>query len=225
MKIVVAVRCYNEEKNIPRFIKGYSFADNIVVSDGGSTDNSVDMLRQFPNVHLVHFNQGETVNGQFWNTDAPHMNFVLDEAKKLDPDWLIFDDMDDIPNFHLRKDARVLLERCNQSQVNAFRLYMWGDDMFFPHMNREFHKDYTSLWGWKPKEIDIHADPGIRHGTIVGTTDNHCTIDVPYCLLHKSWNPETIEAKIARYNALGLPMNHPLEFAGPPTKLPGWAVE
>lgn len=225
MNIVVAVRCYNEEKNIPRFMKGYDFADTIVVSDGGSTDNSVEILREFPKVHLIHFNQGETVNGQFWNTDAPHMNFVLDEAKKLDPDWLVFDDMDDIPNFHLRKDARALLEQCDKPQVNAFRLYMWGNEMYFPHMNRNFNKDYTSLWAWKPREIDIHADPAERHGTIVGATSNHCDFDVPYCLLHKSWSPETIEAKIARYNALGLEHHHPLDFAGPPTKLPEWARE
>ena len=45
MKIVVAARCYNNEKHIERFLHGYSFADRIVVSDGGSTDNSIQLLK------------------------------------------------------------------------------------------------------------------------------------------------------------------------------------
>lgn len=42
MKIVVAVRCYNELNNIERFVRAYSFADKIIISDGGSTDGSLD---------------------------------------------------------------------------------------------------------------------------------------------------------------------------------------
>lgn len=225
MNIVVAVRCYNEAKNIERFMRGYDFADQIVVSDGGSTDNSVELLKQYPKVKLLHFEGGETVGGHFWNTDAPHMNFVIDAAKELDPTWLIFDDMDDVPNAHLRLNARVLLEQSPKPQVNAFRLYMWGDDRFFPHMNRDFQAGYQSLWAWKPSEIYIHADTAIRHGTIRGTMSDPYQLDVPYCLLHKSWHPDTIQKKIDRYNAIGLPMNDPREFAGPIQNLPPWAVE
>lgn len=232
MKIVVAVRCYNEEKNIERFLRGYSFADQIVISDGGSTDGSVSLIesrkkydRKLPPIELLHFTQRETVGGYTWNPDAPHMNFVLDAAKALKPDWLIFDDMDDIPNRLLRKNARDILEACDKPQVNAFRLYMWGDDQFFPQMNLNFHPDYRSLWAWKPKEINISADMGQKHGTIIGTTANNYAIELPMCLLHKSWHPATIDQKINRYNTLGLPMTHPLQFAGKPEPLPDFARE
>lgn len=227
MKIVVAVRCYNEEKNIERFLLGYHFADTIVVSDGGSTDGSLELLKRHPRVKLVHFSQQETVNGQTWNPDAPHINFVLDEAKRLDPDWLILDDMDDIPNWGLSEFARLLFSTAHPRhvQINAFRLYMWGEKEYFPYMNRNFDAAYTSLWAWKPKELDIRADPNVRHGTLLGLHPDPLKLDTPFCLLHKSWSPETVQAKIDRYNALGLPMQHPFEFAGKPEPLPEWAHE
>lgn len=226
MNIVVAVRCYNEAKNIERFMRCYDFADTIVVSDGGSTDDSVSMLEKYPKVKLVHYGNYEIIAGHRWNPDAMHMNFVMDAAKELKPDWLIFDDMDDVPNTALQQMARTLLEKVvDKPQVNAFRLYMWGEDQFFPYMNRDFHPDYRSLWAWKPDEVDIHADIAIRHGTIVGTIDEPYGLDIPYCLLHYSWSPETIQEKVDRYNNLGLPMQHPFEFAGNLQKLPDWAKE
>jgi hypothetical protein len=225
LRIVVAVRCFNEEKNIEGFMRGYDFADEIVVSDGGSTDDSVSILSRYSKVHLLNFDGRETVDGHTWNPDAPHMNFVLDSAKELKPDWLIFDDMDCHPNDTLRDSARSLLERCSQSQVNVFRLYMWGEDKYFPKMNNWFHPDYRSLWTWRPAEIDIHADPIQKHGTMVGLSDNPYGIELPACLLHRSWHPDTIEQKMKHYTAMGLRMEHPLSFAGEPEPLPEWACE
>jgi len=225
LKIIVAVRCLNEESHIDRFLRQYSFADLIVVSDGGSTDGSIKLLKDRENVELIHFEGGETIDGEFWNTDAPHMNFVLDKAKSYNPDWLIFDDMDSSPNKHLRENARQILEDCDKPQVNIFRLYMWGDGEYFPFMNRDFNINYTSLWAWKPSEINIYADRNERHGTILGTTGNRCDILPPAVLLHRSWRPDTIEKKIERYNKLGIKMGHPLQFAGNRVPLPYYARE
>lgn len=224
LNIVVAVRCYNEIRNIERFMRCYDFADSIVVSDGGSTDGSVELLKTYPKVHLYNYENYEVVSGHRWNPDAMHMNFVLDTAKQLDPDWLIFDDMDDVPNHILQQEARELLYRCSYNQVNVYRLYMWGETEYFPFMNRDFHPDYRSLWAWRPKEINIYADESIRHGTLKGVSNDFYPVDTPSCLLHYSWNPETIMQKIEHYNGLGLPMNHPLSFAGEPKPIPDWAV-
>ncbi len=225
MKIVVAVRCYNEEKNIERFLRGYDFADVIVVSDGGSTDKSLELLSNRDKVKLIHFDQRENLNGEIWNPDNPHINFVLDAAKSENPDWLIFDDMDDVPNYLLREQARGIFEACDKPQVNAFRLYMWGDGHYFPHMNRSFDPAYRSLWAWNPKEINIGADLAQHHGTIIGTAANNLGIDTPLCLLHKSWHPDTIDKKVARYNKLNIHMGRPESFAGEPLPLPEWARE
>lgn len=229
MKIVVAVRCRNESPNIERFLRGYDFADQIVISDGGSTDGSFYALslaaRLFPKIKLIRFEEQETVNGETWNLDAPHMNYVINAAKELEPDFLIFDDFDCVPTSALRENARSILENCNKPQVNAFRLYLWGDKRYFPAMNNYFEEDYTSLWGWKPKELDIRADENVRHGTLTGLSDDDLRLSPPNCLLHKSWHPRTIGEKMKRYNAIGLSMNHPRKFAGKPECLPTWATE
>lgn len=225
MKIVVAARCYNNVEYVERFLRGYDFADQIIISDGGSADGSVEALTGRDKVTLLHFDEFTMVGGFRWNPDAPHMNFVLDAAKELDPDWLIFDDFDCVPNKILRPAARIMFENCEKSQVNVFRLYLWGDDEYFPSMNNYFDPNYTSLWAWKPNEINIYADPGAKHGTLLGLSGDPLRLENPACLLHKSWHPATINDKINKYNAVGLPMNHPLNFAGKPEKLPLWAVE
>lgn len=206
-------------------MRGYDFADEIIVSDGGSTDDSVSLLKVCSRVTILHFPEQETVNGETWNPDNTHINFLLDVAKATNPDFIIFDDMDCVPNASLREHAREILESSIHPQVNVFRLYLWGDTKYYPKMNNTFDENFTSLWAWRPSEINIRADETIRHGTLVGLSDTPTKLLHPYCLLHKSWHPNTIDAKIARYNKLGLPMQHPKEFAGELEDLPEYAHE
>jgi hypothetical protein len=225
MQIAVAARCYNNVGFVERFLRCYDFADQLIISDGGSKDGSVEALEEKEKVKLIHFTEKETINGETWNPDNSHMNFVINAAKELEPDWLILDDFDCVPNYFLRENARDFLEYSFAKQVNVFRLYMWGDREYFPYMNRSFDINYTSLWAWKPKEIDIRADERFHHGTLIGLDPEPLRLDVPACLLHKSWNPDTIDAKVRRYNKLGITMEHPLIFAGKPEPLPIWAKE
>ena len=123
MNIVVAARCLNESDNIERFVRGYDFADHIVISDGGSTDDSVSKLSKYRKVHVIPFDEFEMHNGHRWNPDNLHIRHSIDEAMKFDPTWLIMDDMDCVPNRILRLGARDILEQCAvYPQVNAFRL-------------------------------------------------------------------------------------------------------
>lgn len=224
MKIVVAARCYNNAEYVHRFLRGYSFADEIVISDGGSTDGSVELLKG--RVNLIQFSETETLNGHTWNPDAPHMNFVLDAAKSLDPDWLIFDDFDCVPTLDLRQVARDVFRDADNDQINAFRLYLWGEKQYFPLMNNYFDPIYTSLWAWQPKRLDIRANLNLRHGTLTGlATESIKRLETPFSLLHKSWHPNTINDKINKYNAVGIEMSHPTTFAGSPEKIPLWAYE
>lgn len=225
MKIVVCARCYNNEEHIERFLYGYSFADRVIISDGGSTDNSIKFLKQSKKVNLHHFDQLKEKDGIKYNEDNPHMNFVLNKAKELESDWLIFDDIDDVPNFKLRENARDLLENVQAVQVNAFRLYMWGEKEYFPKMNDYFNERYTSLWAWQPSRVHISADLNENHGTLMGLNTSPYRILPPMCLLHFSWNEKSVEEKKRRYEAMGIEFKHPFEMvnAGKPVEVPEWA--
>lgn len=59
MKIVVIVRTYNEEKNLPDFITAYDWADCILVQDDWS-DNP-DYLFDLPKNVRVSFYTGERI--------------------------------------------------------------------------------------------------------------------------------------------------------------------
>jgi len=228
--IIICARCLNEEKNIERFLKAYSFADKIIISDGGSSDSSLDILNSYhgvlqPELDIISFPQHEQIGEWKWNPDNPHINYVIDRAKeycKTSDDWIIMDDIDDVPNKNLQLDARKILESSVFPQVNVFRLYMWGEKEFFPKMNDNFNPLFTSLWAWKPVELNVRADNDFKHGTIIGLMDNPLLVLPPYCLLHYSWSPDTIVSKVQKYNDIGLPMNHPLDFAGIPEPLPEW---
>lgn len=225
MKIVVTTRCRNEERNIPNFLHGYDFADAIVVTDGGSEDNSISLLKENPKVDLRHFDGREYFpNGYWWNPDNPHINFAIDAAKEHNPDWIILDDIDCFPNFHLRENAREIISNCSNVQIDVFRLYMWNTDQFFPHMNRNFSPEYRSFWAWKPDQVNIYADNSIKHGTILGMSKDIFPVELPSCLLHMSWNQDTIAKKIEHYTSVGIAMGHPLEFAGELASIPDWAI-
>lgn len=225
MKIVVTTRCLNGAQYIERFLHGYDFADVITVSEGGSEDDSVSKFKDDPKVEIVPFGEYEMHDGFKWNPDNRHIQHSIDIALAHNPDIVIMDDLDCWPNFKLREDGRRILEECGRPQINVFRLYMWGDTMFFPKMNKNFDDAYRSLWAWYPSRLEIKADMSKRHGTILGIQNDYCGIDPPYCLLHYSWHPDTIEQKIAKYKAIGMPFYHPLQTAGQPEMLPEWARE
>lgn len=228
MKIVVVTRCLNGLEYIDRFARGYDFADLIIVSDGGSTDGSLEAFKKYSKIQTVNFGIQKIINGYIWNPDNLHIQHAIDEGLKHDPDWIILDDLDDVPNYVLRDNARYVLENCEHHHVYAFRLYLWGSREFFPHMNRNFNLDYASMWAWQPKKTKVWTDKSQEHGTLASDSSYIHKLGLPMCLLHASWHPNTIQAKVDRYNSIGLPMNHPLEHPeayGRPEPLPEWGVE
>ncbi|MAF82733.1 MAG: hypothetical protein CL797_01350 [Chromatiales bacterium] len=46
-KLSVCMLCKNEQEKLAKCLASITFADEIVVLDSGSTDNSVDVARQF----------------------------------------------------------------------------------------------------------------------------------------------------------------------------------
>lgn len=130
MNIVVIARTRNEERNISRFCHAYSWADTIIVADGGSTDRTVSLAHRFQNVTIRRYPERvKKLNSDEWrNPHGRHINYMIHEAEKLDADWIIFDDVDCFPTHYLRSNARRWIESTDKQFLFVNRIYAYGKD-------------------------------------------------------------------------------------------------
>ena len=105
IKISACVITKNEEKNMPRWLRCMkNVADEIIVVDTGSTDNTVKLARA-AGAKLYHF--------KWVNDFAAAKNYAIEQATG---DWIIFLDADDVFTDDTQKVFRQELERFNQDE-------------------------------------------------------------------------------------------------------------
>lgn len=236
--IVACVRTLNEEDRIDAFCEAYSWADHILVSDGGSEDSTITRALKYKNVLVKPFLERTEMDNGYWrNNDSAHANFLFEWAYSMKPDWIIYDDCDMLPNFLVRELGKTVLEETDAQVVMLVKLYLWGKTQHFPNMAKpaEPHTVYEpSLWAWRGN-LDlwtINVPPA--YDFRVGDTKvndffreyNTLNLYPPFCAMHYSWDdPQKVSEKVKIYRESGLisGMQHPLEFAGEPVPLPSWA--
>lgn len=223
-KVVVIVKTLNEQRNIASFIAGYSpICDLILVSDGGSTDHTVFIAEQYPNVKVRTFEERVPVgdDGAFMNPEGKHINALIDWACDEGAAWVILDGCDSWPNSHLARDGRRLLAECGLPQVHLHRLMLWGKDAYFPAYNGPG----PALWAWMPEHTWVYCETRTNtlfDSMLLGARPEYAhRLDLPYAILHYSWLTErSTEEKLARYASWGHPIKHPIEAYGQPAPLP-----
>lgn len=230
MKIVACVRTLNEEASILRFIKSYiSWVDAILVADGGSQDKTVEIAESMPLVKVRPFHyyiNGE--NGYFRNPQNKHINFLLDWAAEENADWIIFDDCDCFPNWMLQQSARHIMESTDKKAIMAYRMYIYGEDKWFPRLN----EPGQSIWAWRTgvcRAIETSTDDEEWHMRIpYPPKEVSLFLDWPLALLHRAYpNEKVVGQKLSFYRGSGqVPtMQHPKRFGGELEDLPAWASE
>lgn len=238
MKIVVIVRTRDETKRIGKFCESYRDADVIIVSDGGSLDDTESIASSYPNVILKPFTERVELNNGYWrNNDAAHANHLIQEARKLDPDWIIYDDCDCRPNYLLKQDYRDILSTSTERVIMAVRVYHWNEDEWFPRFSSPTGQYEASLWAWRGDlNFSFIDNPPAYwfalNGEQVEKNDLRLAVGVkdlmpPYCLLHYSWNEETVEYKRKNYAESGFirDFGDPREFAGKRSPIEEWMRE
>lgn len=174
LKITACVICKNEEKNIKEWIKNVEqFADEIIVVDTGSVDNTVEIAKKMA-VRLFHYE---------WNDDfSSAKNYALDKAKG---DWIVFTDADElfynpervrgfILNMSLQDNMDAAMiplvnvdESCNFTEgyrFNAIRIFKRSNDIrYFGKIHESLSKVYAEGDSGSLNIINAGEELLIRH--------------------------------------------------------------
>jgi glycosyltransferase involved in cell wall biosynthesis len=109
VKISATIITFNEEKNIEKAILSVNWADEVIVIDSNSTDNTVQIAESL----------GATVIVQPWLGFAKQKQFAVDKAKN---DWIFSLDADEIVSKDLASEIAMLSQSDETSLANAFRI-------------------------------------------------------------------------------------------------------
>jgi hypothetical protein len=236
MRIVATCRSFNESKHIEQFCEAYQFADDILVADGGSEDNTIELALKYPKVQVRNYPvKVELKDGSYRNPDGPHVQFCVDWATEVGGDWIVHQDVDQRPNKFLKQDARKIMEEMDRDFLQVTQIFLWGKDQYFPLLSCPGGIWMQGLWAWR-LSINLKILDRMPHymfsldggePTDINKTGRELNIQPPYCFMHYGWDSlESTWEHVNYYRRTGLiPMAFPLDFAGSPAPLESWMEE
>lgn len=108
-KLSVLIITLNEAENIKELLNDLDFADEIIVVDSFSTDNTEVVARSFSKVKFI--------SNKFENY-ASQRNFAIEQAKN---DWILFLDADERITAALKKEIVETLRKKSECNAYLFR--------------------------------------------------------------------------------------------------------
>lgn len=148
--IYAFIQMYNEESSghLKRCLDNCKkWADEIIIYDDNSTDNSVELAKKYTN-HII---LGETNE---WTKETFHKEIILQyiHKMKVKPDWILWIDCDEIvDNFCLENLKSFCVENINRN-TDAFafqQINLWRGERFYRTDGLLYSNNYNvNSVGW-----------------------------------------------------------------------------
>ena len=122
VKITAIIPTFNEAHNIEEVLKSVSFADEIMVVDSFSTDNTVELAKKYTNFIV----QRE------YKYSASQKNWAIPQANN---EWILLVDADERVTPELKQEIIEVLNQNSMDSVDAFSIrranYFMGKRVYF----------------------------------------------------------------------------------------------
>lgn len=168
-KISAIVTTYNEEKNIEKCLASIQWADEILVVDSFSTDNTVSMCKQF----------GATVLQREYNYASDQKNWAIPQAKNS---WIVLLDADEVAEMSLESEVKSILH--TRPKFTAYWMhrknFFLGKEVKFcgwqhDRVVRFFHRDYHR---YKNKRVHEEIEQNQKFGSLKSQLVHYTTQDL-----------------------------------------------
>ncbi len=162
MKLAAILRIKDNILTIDECMSKLSeIADDIVIVDNGSTDGTLEAYAKYPKItrilHTVGFDEGRD------------KVMAHEEAKKLDPDWIVWIDADEIFEDHFTREVVENYMRSRRNRIVFRMCNFWLDRVLCrcdgPYFLYTLHPQ-RSMWRNMPSAYFI--DKKIHNGDIQG---------------------------------------------------------
>lgn len=181
-KLTALIITLNEEKNIGELMHNLDFADEIIVVDSFSTDKTLEILKDFPQVKVYQ---------HVFKDFSTQRNIAIDYATN---DWILFIDADERISDDLKKEIQQTLQSKNTKRGYYLKrkFYFFNEPVHFSGLQSD-----KNLRLFKKKDAKYH---GIVHEKLnfndnVGILNNY--------LIHYSYaHHQHFKDKVFYYNRL-----------------------
>ena len=195
MKLVAILRVKDEILCIKECLsKLSSLADEIVILDNDSTDGTLETFSEFPKIVKILHTEGYH--------EGRDMCLLLEEAKKRNPDWMLWIDGDEIFEKHFTRSVIDGYMKSKYNQIKFKLCHFWLSKEYF--RLDAFFFSYTmgpqrSMWRNLPSAY--FSSRKMHHGDIRGISGN--AYISPYRIKHFGCiDRKKMQEKYERYVAV-----------------------
>lgn len=198
----VGILTFNSEKTLRRALESVKDFDDIIICDGGSTDNTLEIAKEFKARILMQADEFKNSDGSLKNFSGVR-NQTLDTAKY---DWFLFLDSDEYLSESLVEEIASVVLKNDLAAYWVPRLYVWKERIIqcastYPNKQMRFFNKHIA----KKFIKEVHERIALKENAPVLTLEE--PLYVPF--------PETVaelKNKWTRYIEIEVKRRPPMSF-------------